>query len=393
MKQILDAFNKLEAYIEKEEFKGYDPYDTLNSWIPFKLLGKWPAAIATQIQKRNPFNIRPLLGIKKEINPKAFGLFLQAYSLLYANTKNKKYLEKADYFFEWLNNNYSKGYSGYCWGYNFSWANPEHYYDAFTPSSVVTGFVVKGLWEYYKITKNKKVKNIIISASNFILKDIPVTEDKSGICFSYTPRQKDLCFNASLLAAEVIARTYTFTKEEILKKEAQRAVEWVIAYQKDDGRWNYSIDVRTGKENKQIDFHQGYVLESIYDIKNILSVENDMWELSLKKGLRFYVEKQFNKDGWSFWRLPRKYPVEIHNQSQGIITLIKLKEYLLPNYQDFVYTIAYWTIKNMQDKDGHFYYQKFKTHTHKISYMRWSNAWMFLALNLLMSVKIENHNN
>ena len=144
---IQKSFNKLLNYIESENFKGYDPYDTLNSWIPFKHLGKWPAAIATQLQKRNPINIRPLLGIKKEINPKAFGLFLQAYSILYQKTHKKEYLDKADYFFNWLKDNYSKGYSGYCWGYNFPWANPNEYKKKHTPSSVVTGFVCKGIFE------------------------------------------------------------------------------------------------------------------------------------------------------------------------------------------------------------------------------------------------------
>ena len=70
---IKTAYDKLEGYIKRENYQGYDPYDTLNSYIPFKYLGKWPSAIATQIQKRNPFNIRPFLGIKKGINPKAFG--------------------------------------------------------------------------------------------------------------------------------------------------------------------------------------------------------------------------------------------------------------------------------------------------------------------------------
>ena len=69
-----NSFKKLEDYIIRENYKGYDPYDTLTSYIPFKILGKWPSAIATQIQKRNPVNIRPLLGIRKGINPKAFGL-------------------------------------------------------------------------------------------------------------------------------------------------------------------------------------------------------------------------------------------------------------------------------------------------------------------------------
>ena len=65
---INNSLIKLESYIESESHKGYDPYDTLNSCIPFHFFGKWPGIFATQLQKRNPINIRPILGIKKEIN-------------------------------------------------------------------------------------------------------------------------------------------------------------------------------------------------------------------------------------------------------------------------------------------------------------------------------------
>jgi hypothetical protein len=113
-------------------------------------------------------------------------------------------------------------------------------------------------------------------------------------------------------------------------------------------------------------------------------IKKEKWEESLKKGIRFYKEKQFFPDGSSYWRWPKEYPVEIHNQAQGIITFIKLCKYY-PSVEEFTSTIAKWTIKNMQAEDGHFYYQNFKFHKHKISYMRWSNAWMFLALSYLWS--------
>jgi hypothetical protein len=71
--------------------------------------------------------------------------------------------------------------------------------------------------------------------------------------------------------------------------------------------------------------------------------------------------------------------VEIHNQAQGIITFAKMAVYK-EGYNNFAKIIADWTAKNMQANDGHFYYQKFPCYANKISYMRWSNAWMFLAL-------------
>ena len=377
-----NAFDKLETYITKENFKGYDPYDTLNSLVPFHWLGKWGPILAIQFQKRNPINIRPFLGIKKDYNPKAMGLFLQAYSILYAKTKKKEYLDKADFFFEWLKENYSKGYSGYCWGYNFPWATKSKFIEPFIPSSVVTGFVCRGIYEYYKIANNEEVKDLLISSSEFILNDLPVTRDKHGICFSYTPIERNLCLNSSLLAAEILAKTYDLCPKPELKEKVIKAVQWVIFHQKEDGRWNYSVDLETGKEREQIDFHQGYVLESICEIQNVIGVKYEKWEESIKKGIRFYKEKQFFPDGSSYWRWPQKYPVAIHNQAQGIITFIKLRKYY-PAVKEFASTIAEWTIKNMQAEDGHFYYRNFKFYKNKISYMRWSNAWMFLALSYL----------
>ena len=50
------------------------------------------------------------------------------------------------------------------------------------------------------------------------------------------------------------------------------------------------------------------------------------------------------------------------------------------DYLPFAHTIAEWTIKNMQDKKGYFYYRKFKYYINKIPYIRWSQAWMLLAL-------------
>ena len=132
--------------------------------------------MAIQIQKRNPINIRPLIGIKKGFNPKGMGLFLKAYCLLYLKTKDNSYKEKADFLFSWLRENYSEGYSGYAWGYNFDWANPGGILKAYTPSVVVTSFVVDGLFEYYKLTNNRDAKRMIVSACDFIMNDLPVTK-------------------------------------------------------------------------------------------------------------------------------------------------------------------------------------------------------------------------
>jgi hypothetical protein len=382
---VLDSFKKLKRHIEKENFIGYDPYDILNSKIPFKYLGKWAGAILTQIHKRNPVNIRPLLGIKKEVNPKAYGLFLQAYCILYTKTGEKDYLYKADYFFNYLRDNYSKGYSGYAWGYNFPWVSPVKFVEPFVPSSVVTGFICRGLWQYYEITKNPEAAEIIKSTSCFILKDLSVYSDNTGKCISYAPQKQYICYNSSLLAAEILAINYCITPDNFLKDFCIELVNFVLARQKPDGRWSYSESVRTGNERNQIDFHQGYILESIFEIQKFLNIKDAKWDNALELGLDFYYNYQFFKNGRSLWRLPKEYPVDIHNQSQGIITFINLQKFN-QKYREFSNTIFEWTVNNMQDNEGYFYFKNYKYFKDKTSYIRWGQAWMFLAIAKLISV-------
>jgi hypothetical protein len=372
---ISESLEKLRIYIEAEEFKGYDPYDTLTSPIPFHVFTRYGQAIATQIQKRNPFNIRPLLGIKKEYNPKGMGLLLHGYVLLQNNFPEKDFSKQIHFIYNWLRNNQSKGFGSACWGYNFGWANPEKYLPPFAPTIVATSFIASGIYEYYKLTKDESAKGLLISIGNFILNDLPVSETKDGICFSYSPFMKDCCYNASLLGAETLARIYSLTGNEQLKQKAISAVDFVIAQQHADGHWEYKIDLSTGKERHQVDFHQGYVIDSIRNVNRYAALNNNAWQKATDKGLQFYREQQFFAEGRSKWRLPKIYPVEIHNQSQGIITFASD-----PSYVDFAGTVLNWTLDNMQDEKGYFYYRKLKYYTNKISFMRWSNAWMFLAM-------------
>ena len=376
---ILKSLYKLNSYCEGDNLKGYDPYDTLNSWFPFYKMGKWPASIAIQIQKRNPINIRPILGIKKGWNPKGMGLFLKAYCLLYRKTGKRDYLNHADWLFEWLLKNYSNGYSGMCWGYNFNWVNPGGSLPAFVPSVVVTSFVIDGIYEYFKITGNPTAAEAIHSAANYINNDIPITKLSEGISYAYTNQSKGCCYNASLLAAEILAKSDFIGNKAEFGELIKLTVDFVLSKQKPDGEWWYSYNPETNSERKQIDFHQGFVLVSLNNLLELSIGEDGSVKQAIEKGLRYYKNNQFYESGRSLWRIPKKWPVEIHNQSQGIITFSKLSKFDT-SYSDFASKIANWTIDNMQSPKGYFYYRKNPFFMNKISYIRWSQAWMMLAL-------------
>jgi len=375
--KYFDLFNQLSDYIIKNDFKGYDPYDTLNSIIPFEKFGRYPAAVVTQIQKKNPINIRPLIGVRPGINPKGMGLILKAYSIL--AKADIRFKQKADLVFDWLKNNISEGYSGACWGYNFDWVNPTESLPAYTPSVVVTSFVIDGIFEYYRLTNSKKAAELIQSGSEYILRDIPITEYETGLSFSYTHLSKGSCYNASLLAAEILGKFDYINKTDKNFVMVRDAVKFVLSMQKDDGSWFYSYYSLKNTERKQIDFHQGFILVSLENLRNLYHGKIEFAIPNIHKGLKFYHDNQFAADGRAKWRLPKEYPTDIHNQTQGIITFSRLANYGVV-YRKFADVVADYTIENFRDSSAYFYYRRGRFWVNKISYMRWSQAWMLLAL-------------
>ena len=73
-------FDKLSANIEIENFRGFDPYDALNSpLIKNHFHSKNLNLILTSLFRISPLNFRPFFGIKKNLNPKSLGLILSSY--------------------------------------------------------------------------------------------------------------------------------------------------------------------------------------------------------------------------------------------------------------------------------------------------------------------------
>lgn len=392
MNKIKEVLDKLEVYITKEDFKGYDPYDTLNSWIPFHWMGTWGQILAIQVQKRNPINIRPLLGVKKFHSTKGMGLLLSAYLNIYSYSNNKKLLPKIERIKDWLLENKTSYNGAICWGYDYPYTERgSNGLEKDFPTVIHHSYIIKALFNYYNIFGGEDILKIIKSSEQFVLDCLNRHEFDKGICFSYDPDAQGCCYNANMHAAECLARIYYFTKDKKLYDLIHKAVDFVTAMQKEDGSWYYSFKKYGESEKKQIDFHQGFIIESYNEIINLLGEdEKESWKNAITKGLDFYHDKQFRPSGKSLWRLPHEYPVEIHNQSQGIITFSKLYKYS-PKYMPFAMKIANWTIRNMRnERKGFFYYRLNKFYTNKISYMRWSQAWMLLALSELI-LEHKNH--
>ena len=373
-----NSFKKLIDYCEKEDFKGWDPYDGLNSWVIQKtFLGKSRFFRLAWIQlfKRNPINFRKLVGIRKDYNPKGLGLFLIGYCNLYQLNPKNEYLEKIEFLSQKILELQTKGYSGACWGYNFDWQARAFFQPKYTPTVVATSFIGEALLMAFEITGDKKLLDTVSSSCEFVLNDLNKSFDDHGnYTLSYSPLDCTQVFNAGLLGAKLLCLVYNHSKDEKLLIEAKKIVAYVCYKQHDDGSWSYG----TLPYHKWIDnFHTGYNLECIYQYQKISKDQN--FKSYIKKGLEYYLNNFFTKEGKSKYYNNTTYPIDIHAPAQLVVTLAKLE--LLRSNKELVERVLKWTIRNMQDPKGYFYYQKKKWITSKISYIRWAQSWMFYSFS------------
>ena len=262
---ISKVIYKMGKYIKKEKYKGYDPFDVLNSPffdLPILKSNKFIRFVSQQIFRRIPINLRPLFLIKKDINPVTLGLVIQAYSYLahIYHDKKKYYISEIEYCLNKLIKLRSLNYSGYCWGYNFDWEARYAKINAYVPTVVATGIITNILYEYYKMFSDKRIIEILDSAALFIIKDLNRTYENDTFCFSYSPLDTQEVYNATMKAARLLAQAYSLTGKKQYIDEAKKTVQFVVNNQESDGSWWYSKgDSRTWIDN----FHSGYVLDCI----------------------------------------------------------------------------------------------------------------------------------
>jgi len=395
---ITSSFLKLKSYCESENFKGWDPYDGMNSKVFQALpLKHWDLARLAWIQgfKRSPINFRRLLLVPKEHNTKGVALFLLGYCRLYKLAEKgcedfgtkAELLQRINEISDLLLSLRSKGYSGSAWGYNFDWqARRLFLFKKNTPTVVATCFCVEALLESYEITKNESVLKDTLTAADFVVNDLSRTPHGNGIIFSYSIQDgNNTVINASLLGAKILSYSYKYTKKEEHADLAKQAVIAACDLQSKDGSWIYGLlPVQSWIDS----FHTGFNLDAIETYQQ--NTKDQSFQEYLDRGLTYYLENFFEDDGMPKYYHDKTFPIDIHCPAQVIVTLSKLKAF--QSNKALLTKVLNWTIDNMQHKKGYFYYQYRQGMSSKISYMRWSNAFMFNAMaHYLLESKSEEH--
>jgi hypothetical protein len=109
----------------------------------------------------------------------------------------------------------------------------------------------------------------------------------------------------------------------------------------------------------------------------------EQFKSPLQNGLQFYIDSFFQDYCKPKYFDTQLYPIDIHCIAQSIITLVHFADRKLAQKEQLL-AILDWTLENFFDQDGYFYYQMTPFYKNKISYMRWSQAWMLYSLTRLL---------
>src|SRR4051812_24780119 len=78
--QIFESIARLSDWLERNDYRGYDTFDGLSAFIrPLTFRNKLLETVLQQGVRRFPFNLRPLLGIKKNHSTKAMGFLARGF--------------------------------------------------------------------------------------------------------------------------------------------------------------------------------------------------------------------------------------------------------------------------------------------------------------------------
>jgi len=381
VENVRETALKLLAYCRSQNWAGYDPYDALNSrileFLPF-LNSRLPRLLLIQALKRSPFNPRRLLFVPKTQNPKGIALFL-ASLLKFRDEDVPDRQELLESMIERLRALRSPHAGHACWGYNFPWQTRTVVIPRGEPNLVSTVFAADALLDAYEQGQGSHCLDLALSAADYIATELYWTDGLSRAGFSYPQASLRLqIHNANFLGAALLCRVYRLTGQRKYVEPALRVTRYSAGSQNADGSWPYG----EAPTQQWIDnFHTGYNLCALQAIGRHLQTAE--FDSCVRRGFEFYRARFFREDGAVRYFHNSTYPIDVHCVAQSIITLIALREFGEDNLR-LAHSVFAWARAHMWDERGFFYYRVLRFATIRTPYMRWSQAWMLLALSNLL---------
>jgi hypothetical protein len=375
--QIFKSIGRLSDWLEKNDYQSFDTFDGLSAKYlrPLTFETKFLRTVLQQGVRRFPVNLRPLLGIPKSRSTKGMGFLARGFIRLHQATGDKTWAVKAEAALQWLVENQSKGYSGACWGNHFDYQSRAFYLPKGVPTIVWTALIGHAFLDAYDHFRKNSYLQVAISACEHIVHDLDRYEEGDGLCLSYIPIGINYIHNANTLGGSLLARTFSYTRKEPYLSLAQKSLQYTANHQRPDSSWWYG----EGPEVHWIDnFHTAYVLDCFKYYK--MATGDDRFQEKLNAGYKYWKKTFFLPDGTPRYYDHKTLPIDIQCSSQAIDTLVFFRDQDADSLS-LALSIANWTIENMQDPTGYFYYRRYSPWlVNKTPTLHWGQATMLCSL-------------
>ena len=324
----------IKKYLLTNNLSTYDPYDVWKSSIGMKIkklyyknryIGLLPAATLTLYDFYLNNQLR--IGYQKQEYPVVRAQAVLALLNLYKKEKNDDYLKYAKIHIDWLLNNSSTGYSGYCWGTGFEIVISDTLiYDKNVPFSTNTPYILEALFNYYKITNDNKILNVLKSVYQFYEKDLLVLEENEQLLItSYGPFKDRVVTNAVSYTMFAYSIFYQFMEDKAyIEKKIRKMYHFILSVQQADGSWFYA----PYDKDSFIDcFHTVFVLKNIIKSQKVIQLDaND----TIEKGYN-YIQDNFYDSNYQLYKRfsisnkPSMVKFDLYDNAEMLL-LAKLKE-------------------------------------------------------------------
>jgi hypothetical protein len=371
---LSEAIVRIRRWGEARDWRGYDPYDALNT--PFETLLTLGRPLGrralTQAVKLSPLNLRPVLRIAPTWNGKALALVASGYARLFAaDSGDERAHAQASRWLTWLVEHPTAPGSALGWGYPFKVQTRFFGYARETPNAIATSFVIQALLDGHELLGDERWGEAAVGACEFLSREL-LFDEEGRTYFCYLPAERELVHNANLLACAAISRTADLVGRESLRETVESALRASLAAQRPDGSWPYA----EGAGHAWVDnFHTGYVLESVAICARSLP---DLRE-PLTRGLAYWQQELFLEDGTPKYTPESIYPLDAHCYATAIDTWLAVRD-LHPGAMQTAERTARLLLERMLDPVGYVHFQRTRFWTNRVPFVRWTTAPTFRAL-------------
>jgi hypothetical protein len=181
--------------------------------------------------------------------------------------------------------------------------------------------------------------------------------------------------NANTFGASLLARTSSFTGNASYLALATKAMHYTAKYQRHNSSWYYGEPANLHWVDN---FHTAYVLDCFKSYSQ--PTGDPQFDEALMNGYRYWKETFFLADGTPRYYDCKTLPLDIQCCSQAIDTLVYFQD-LDPDSIPLAANVAKWTIANMQDRAGYFYYRRYSRRiVNKTPTLHWGQSTMLCAM-------------